>query len=181
MQDYYNFTKSANQISFDPYWHDKSNFVLKSFLGILILALGAVASNLQNLKSGIVLSILISLGLLIHGIYILKVRNKTTFVFDKIENAFFKITPFGKRKITSLDNIIDIITKSGSSNFSYILTVQNNNSIKKIYLTATIKNESQSNPEVRYLEMQIIPQLESFLNLNKEVLILFDPENCSPI
>ncbi len=181
MQDYYNFTKSAEQISFDPYWYGKSNFLLKSFLGISVLALGIAASILYNLQGGVILSIFTNAVIIIHTIYIVQIKNKTTFIFDKIDNAFFEVTPFGKRKIASLDQIINIITKSGSNNFNYILTLKNKNAVKKIYLTASIKDENQNNPEIRFFELQIIPQLESFLNLSREVLIFLDSEDCSSI
>ncbi|MCP2028817.1 hypothetical protein L1276_003988 [Flavobacterium sp. HSC-32F16] len=181
MQHYYNFTASENQISFDPYWYDKSNLFLNFFLGIIILVLGIAASHINDFKIGFLLSILVSAILFLNGIYRWKIKNKTIFLFDKTDDAFYKITPLGKKKIINLSNITGIISKSGSWNFNYILTAQNKTSIKKLYLTNDIKNENQSNPEIRFLEMEIIPKLESFFNLNNEAIIVFDTENCSPI
>lgn len=176
MQHYYNFTVSKKQISFDPYWYDNSSMLLHSFLGITLLTLGIIVSHLNDLKSVMVLSIIISTALFFRGIYEWKIKNKTTFIFDKNDDAFYKITPLSKKKITALSDILNIKTKSGSRNFYYILTLQNKASFKNIPLTNTIKNDNQNNPEVRFLEMEIIPQLESFLNLKKEGFTVFDSE-----
>ncbi|MEZ0182510.1 hypothetical protein AB9T89_09705 [Flavobacterium oncorhynchi] len=183
MQHYYNFTVSENQISYDPYWYDNSNLLLHSFLGIIILIPAIITSYLDTLKCGLIFSILIiaamfilSTAVFIRGIYIWKIKNKTTFIFDKNNGAFYKITPFSKKKIIALSDILSIVTKSDSRNFNYILKVQNKASAKNIYLTSDIKNENQNNPEIRFLEMEIIPQLESFLNLKKEGFTVFDSE-----
>ncbi|MCD9577270.1 hypothetical protein [Flavobacterium soyae] len=181
MQNYYNFTVSASQISYNPYWYEKSNIILKSVLGILVLTAGFALSHLHNFKIGFILSILISAVLVFNGIYKFRIKNKTTFIFDKTDGAFYKITQLGKKKIISLNNVSDIISKSRSMNYHYSLLSVDNTRIKKIKLTADIKNENRTNPEVRFLEMEIIPQLESFLNLDNKTAIVFDDKYCSSI
>ncbi len=180
MQNYYNFTVSANQISYNPYWYQKSNIILKCISGILVLTSGSVLSHLSDFKIGFVFSVLLSATLVLNGIYKFKIKSKTTFIFDKTDNAFYKITRLGKKKITSLNNVSDIISKSSAMNYHYILMYTKNNRFKKIKLTSNIKNDNQTNPEVRFLEMEIIPQLESFLNLNSKVIV-FDSKYCSSI
>lgn len=180
MQNYYNFTVSASQMSYSPYWYVKSNIILKCISGILVLASGFVLSHLSDFKIGFIISILISAVLIFNGIYKFMIKNKTTFIFDKTENALYKITLWGKKKVASLNNVIDIVSKSRSMSYHYVLTSKDNTKIKKIKLTASIKNENKSNPEVRFLEMEIIPQLESFLNLNSKVIV-FDAKYCSTI
>lgn len=179
MLHYYNFTVSENQISFDPYWHNKSNFLIDFILGIIVLIPGISVFHINNFKIGLILSLILSAMMFLNGIYKWRIKDKTTFLFDKTDNAFYNIDPLGKRKIIELSNLLEIITKSGSRNFNYILIGKKNNVVKRIYLTNNIKNESQTNPEVRFLEMEIIPQLESFLNLKKEALITFDSEASS--
>lgn len=181
MQDYYNFTVSEGQISFDPYWYDKSNLFLNLILGTIILAAGIFTSHLDNHKSVLILSILLSAAIFLNGIYRWKIKNKTTFVFDRTNNALYKITFLGKKKITALSSITGITSKSGLWYFNYILIAENKTSTQKIYLTNDIKNENQSNPEIRFLEMEIIPKIEYFLNLNKEAVIVFNTKNCSSI
>ncbi|WP_291143095.1 hypothetical protein [Flavobacterium sp. UBA7680] len=180
MQNYYNFTVSDNQMSYNPYWYVKSNIILKCISGILVLVSGSVLSHLSDFKIGFIFSILISAVLIFNGIYKFVIKNKTTFIFDKTENALYKITLWGKKKMISLNNVIDIVSKSGSMSYHYVLTSKENKKIKKIKLTSSIKNENKSNPEVRFLEMEIIPQLESFLNLNSKV-IFFESKYCSTI
>lgn len=176
MQHYYNFKVSKNQISFEPYWHHKSYLLLNFILGIIVLVIGITITYLINLKGGLIFSILISTAIFLNSIYRGTIQNKTILLFDKTENAFYKITPLAKKKISVLNSILGITTKSGSFHFNYILILKNKTSIKKIHLTDDIKIENQNNPEVRFLEMEIIPQLESFLNLKKEALIIFDSE-----
>ena len=142
---------------------------------------GIFASHINNFKSGLIFSIIISLFTIINGIYKWKVKDKTTFLFDKTDDAFYKIDPLGKRKIIELSSLLEIVTKSGSLNFNYILIGKKKNLTKRIYLTNNIKNENQTNPEIRFLEMELIPKLESFLDLKKEAKIIFDSEECSPI
>ncbi|MDR6763895.1 hypothetical protein J2Y38_004119 [Flavobacterium sp. 2755] len=180
MQNYYNFTVSASQISYNPYWYVKSNIILKCISGILVLASGFVLSHLSDFNIGFIISILISAVLIFNGIYKFMIKNKTTFIFDKTDNALYKITLWGNKKVTSLNNVIDIISKSRAMSYHYVLTSKDSTKIKKIKLTASIKNENKSNPEVRFLEMEIIPQLESFLNLNSKVIV-FDSKYCSTI
>ncbi|MFD2941316.1 hypothetical protein [Flavobacterium notoginsengisoli] len=178
MQHYYNFTASETQISYDPYWYEQSNIILNATIGIFILVLGF---SFSDFKEGIFISLILSVSIIFNTYYISNIKNKTRFIFDKTEDAFYKTTPFGKKKIIKLSNATDISTKSGSNSFTYILHFKKNTIIRTIRLTASIKNKNQSNPEVRFLEMEIIPQLESFLNLNKKKLLFFDSETCSSI
>lgn len=176
MQYYYNFTVSKNQISFDPYWYRKSNLLQNFILGVIILALGVSSSHLIELRGGLFISFLITTFIFLNGIYRWKIKNKTTLLFDKTDGALYRITPLEKKKIIAFNSILSITTKSRSLHFNYILTVKNKTLIKNIYLTDDIKVENQNNPEVRFLEMEIIPQLESFLNLKKEGFTVVDSE-----
>ncbi|SFD11142.1 hypothetical protein [Flavobacterium phragmitis] len=181
MPHYYNFTASANHISYDPYWYVKLNLPLNSFLVICFLTLGLIYFYAYDSKNGIMIAILVSIIFLLNCIYRLKIKHRTTFLFDKIDNKFYKITPFGKKEIAALNTILNITTKSGAHTYCYILTSKTGSSIKRYYLTNNIRNENQNNPEVRFLEMEIIPQLELFLNLDKELLIALDSKDISSI
>ncbi|WP_289665347.1 hypothetical protein [Flavobacterium panacagri] len=181
MQHYYNFTVSANQISYNPYWYVKLNLPLNFFLVICFLALGVIYYYLNDSKNGIVIAILVSIFFSLSYIYRLKIKHSTTFLFDKTENKFYKITPFEKKEITTLDAILNITTKSKMDSFCYILTIKTGSTTKNNKLTNQIRNENQNNPEVRFLEMEIIPQLELFLNFKKEILIAADSKHNSNI
>lgn len=178
MQQYYNFMVSSTEISYDPYWYERPNIILNTVIVTLILVFGFWISPF---KGAIYISVILSSLIFINTYYLSKIKNRTRFIFDKTEDVFYKSTPFGKKKIIKLGCVWDISTKSGSNSFSYILHSKKNSNIKKIPLTANIKNKNQNNPEVRFLEMEIIPQLESFLNLDKKTLLFFNSENCSPI
>lgn len=181
MQTYYNFTISQNEISFDPYWYNNANIIRNSIFVILLLALGTVLLLYNNSPLGLSFSILVSLFLLAKSLYTRLIRNKTTYLFDKRTDAFYKITPFGKGKISTLSSILDVTSKSSSNSFSFQLIVKGNTSPKSIPLTSIIKSASLDNPEVRFLQMEIIPQLELFLTTKRNTIHFFDSENCSSI
>lgn len=178
MQQYYNFTVSDTEISYDPYWYERPNIILNVSIGTFILVLGFL---ILSFKEAIYISVILISLLFINIYYFSKIKNRTRFVFNKTEDMFYKTTPFGKKKMIRLSAISDISTKSKLKSFYYILYSKNNDVIKKIRLTANIKNKNQNNPEVRFLEMEIIPKLESFLDLDKKTLLFFNSEYCAPI
>lgn len=181
MPNYYNFTVSTNHISYDPFWYVKLNLLSNSILIICFLTFGLIYFYVYESKNGIVVALFVSIIFLVSSIYRLKIKHKTTFLFDKIDNKFYKITPLGKKEIAALNTIFNITTKSKSRTFCYVLTSKTDSTITRNYLTDNIKNENQNNPEVRFLEMEIMPQLELFLNLNKEILIATDSKYGSSI
>ena len=167
MTEYYNFKVSEFEISYDPYWYDKSNILLYSFLAILILVLGITISALAIFKPAIFIAVPLSCFLVGSSTYRLLVKNKTQHVFDKKNDALYAITPLGKRKLITLSTIIDLIPISGNSNYRYVLTKIKKGRTKNIPITTLIIDKDQNNPEVRFLEMEIIPQITAFLNIDR--------------
>ena len=133
------------------------------------------------MKTKLFLSILTSFFLIANSLYRLLIRNKTTLIFDKISSSFYKITPIGKKDITALNTIRNVISKSRSHSFGYFLAVKTRKSEKIIAISSSIKSSNQYNPEVRFFQMEIIPQIESFLEIDKNTMMLFDSEECVSI
>ncbi len=179
IQTYYNFTISENEISFDPYWYSKSNGVVNSILGILALVSGFLVLEFTNSRMGLFAALITCFILLSNTLYLLLIRNKTSLKFDKSRDSFYKITPISKKKICKLSFIFAIDSKSKSDTFYYQLTAQKRNSVKNFRFTAVIKSTDGDNPEIRFLQMEIIPQLELFLKINKKTNHLFGFEETS--
>ncbi|WPO76876.1 hypothetical protein [Flavobacterium sp. KACC 22761] len=180
MLAYYNTQILENEISYQPYWYEKSNFIIDLVLAVSIIIIGGIVSNTTTFKNGLIIALLVSTYFFLTGFYKLLIQNKTTLIFDKTNDALYKITPLRKTKIGSLSKAIDITSKAGSAYYSYFLNIKIKNKTKKIRLTTKIKNKKQNNPEVRFLEIRLIPELELFLNLNKNKTV-FDLNNCSSI
>jgi hypothetical protein len=181
LNSYYNFKATENKISYDPYWYAQSYILTSSVLAIIILTVGIILMIYNNHLMGLFLSVLTSFFLIANSLYRLLIRNKTTLIFDKKSNSFYTITPLGTKNITALNTVQNVISKSRPHSFGYFLAVKNRKFEKKIAISSSIKSSNQDNPEVRFLEMEIIPQIESLLNLDRKVLIFFDPESCSSI
>lgn len=179
MQHYYNFTISENEMSYEPYWYKKSNIMVSSMLGITIL--GIISLEQNHLSITLPIAFVLLFSLIINCVYSSLILNKTTFLFDKNNDALYRITPLGKKKITSLSEILNVFSKSRSNSFHYILTAKEQKTIKIIQLTQRIKYSDIDNPEVRYLQMVIFPHLELFLDLNNENTIVFNSEDYSLI
>ena len=109
--------------------------------------------------------------LISNSLYLFLIRNKTTIKFDKKIDSFYKITPIAKKKICNLSSILAISSKSKSNSFYYQLTIKNGKSNRYLRFTSVIKSGHGNNPEIRFLQMEIIPQLELFLNTNKNKTI----------
>jgi MFS superfamily sulfate permease-like transporter len=166
MTEYYNFKVSEFEISYEPYWYDKSNILLYSFLGIIILALGIIISVTTIFKAGIFIAVPLSCILFCNSTYRLLVKNKTQLIFDKQNDALYAITPLGKRKLVSLSTIINLTAISGSTTYCYVITKIKKGRIKNIPITTLIIDKDQNNPEIRFLEIEMIPQITAFLNIN---------------
>ncbi|MFD1604190.1 hypothetical protein ACFSJW_08195 [Flavobacterium artemisiae] len=181
LNSYYNFTATGNKISYDPYWYAQSYIFASSVLGIMILTVGIILIIYNNHLMGLFFSVLTSVLLVANSLYRLLIRNKTTLIFDKKNNSFYKITPLGKKDITALNSVQNVISKSRSHSFGYFLTVKTRKSEKIIAISSSIKSSNQDNPEVRFFQMEIIPQIESFLQIDKNTMMLFDSEECVSI
>ncbi|MDP5200899.1 hypothetical protein [Flavobacterium sp. DG2-3] len=179
IQTYYNFTISENEISFDPYWYSKSNSIINSILGILVLAIGILLLEFTNSTIGLYTAFVIIFLLISNSLYLFLIRNKTTIKFDKKIDSFYKITPIAKKKICNLSSILAISSKSKSNSFYYQLTIKNGKSNRYLRFTSVIKSGHGNNPEIRFLQMEIIPQLELFLNTNKNKDQLYGFEDAS--
>ena len=173
MTEYYNFKVSESEISYDPYWYDKSNILLYFFLAIIILALGITMSVATIFKPGIFIALPLSCILFVKSTYRLFIKNKTQLIFDKQNDALYAVNPLGKRKLATLSTILQLIAISGNTNYCYILTKIKNGRTKNIPITTSIIDKNQSNPEVRFLEMEMIPKITAFLNLNTTSLPRF--------
>ncbi|MBE8725835.1 hypothetical protein [Flavobacterium hungaricum] len=181
MENYYNFKISENEISYDPYWYENSNLLISFTIGIIIIAGGIILLEQNHLQIVLPIASAILFFVILSSLYHLLIRSKTTLVFDKNKGILFKITPLGKKKITLLNNVMDVVSKSSSNSFNYILTVQKRNSVVAIKLTPRIRYKEQDNPEVRFLQMEILPQLELFLGLNKKITAVFDSEETTSL
>jgi hypothetical protein len=179
MQEYYNFKVTDLEISYEPYWYHKSNIMLRIILGLIIIITGLLLSHFNICKEALLIGSFFSFIPIIIGLYTFYITSKTTLIFNKTDNSLYKITPLGKKKIGILNKTEKIITKSKRNSFQYILINKKNKSLKQIPVTARIKNKNQNSPEVRFLEMEIIPVLKMFLELNSE--FQFSKEDCSPI
>lgn len=181
LKNYYNFTATESEISYDPYWYAQSYIIASSVLAIIILTGGIILMIYNDHLIGLLLAIFTSISLVLNSLYRLLIRNKTTLVFDKKSNSFYKITPFGRKNITALSTIQNVISKCSSHSFRYLLTVKSPKSIKTIAISSSIKSSNLDNPEIRFFQMEIIPQIESFLHIDKNTLLLFDSEECASI
>ena len=166
MTEYYNFKVSEFEISYEPYWYDKSNILLHFFLGIIILMVGITISVEAIFRPGVFLAVPLSCILCCNSTYKLLVKNKTQLIFDKQNDVLYALTPLSKRKLTALSNINDLIAISGSNTYCYVVTNRKKGRIKKIPITTLLIDKNQSNPEVRFLEMEMIPRIAAFLNIN---------------
>ena len=179
IQNYYNFKVTDLEISYEPYCYHKPNIILRFILGVVIVITSFLLSHFNICKEALHIGFLIACLLFITGLYAFYITNKTTLFFTKTDDALYKSTPLGKKKIGVLHNSENIITKSKRTSFKYVLLSKKKKSAKEIPVTAPIQNKKQNSPEVRFLEMEIIPLLKTFLELNTE--FQFSKEDCSPI
>lgn len=179
MNEYYNFTASEFEISYSPYYYEKRESIISSVAGAVILITAIILLISKTSKIGFLAGTLIGIAVLVNGLYRHKILNRTILSFDKTTNALYSITPLGKKIIQSLDCISNIIISQKHSNYRYSIVYTKRKRSKNFEITSIITTGSQSNPEVRFLEMEIIPKLQLFLNLNTD--INFSTEECSPI
>jgi len=165
MTEYYNFKVSEFEISYDPYWYEKSNILLYFLLAIIILALG-ITMPAAVFKPGVFIALPLSCILFVKSTYRVLVKNKTRLIFDKQNDALYAVNPLGKRKLLALSTIIELISISENTNYCYVLTKIKNGRIKNIPITTSIIDKNQNNPEVRFLEMEMIPIITAFLNIS---------------
>jgi hypothetical protein len=166
MSNYFNFKKTEHSISFEPYLYDSLNGKGPLFIGIAVLITGIVVSVFSIWKDGIYLGMFFSSVLFIVGLYRLLIQNKTVLEFDKLTDSLYKTNPLGKKKKIALSNIYDIITVSEYSSYTYDITFKDKPSAKSIEITACISESMLTNPEIVFLESELLPMLFSFLQLD---------------
>jgi hypothetical protein len=169
MDEYYNFKVSEHEISFEPYWYHKSNILIHFSLGIIILGAAVILFTTGIFKKGLLIGVFVSALLFLNGLYRSRIKNKTTLIFDKKDDALYKITPTGKKKLLALHKIYCITAISENRYYYYTVIHKKKSSVKRIPITPFIQSKNQSNPEIRFLEMEIIPQIELFLNFGRTI------------
>lgn len=167
MNEYYNFEISEHEISYEPYWYDKSKIVLFFILGTVVLIVASILYQLNIFEESLLIGSFLSIILFGTGIYRWFIKNKTILVFNKIENNLYQINPLRKKRLIELHNAQSITTVS--KHFNYYYTLSKKNSSKKIVISPAISHKKKNNPEIRFLEMEIIPKIESFLQLQKDI------------
>nr|WP_294779657.1 hypothetical protein [uncultured Flavobacterium sp.] len=163
MSNFYNFKKSEQKISYEPYLYNKSN-TYGYFIFGAIIAIADIVLHILNLFS-------MGLGLFVGafsislGIYKLFITDKTLLIFDKSDDSLIKVTPLGRKKLIDLSNIYSIITVSENMCYTYELTNKRNASKKSIPISNFVTRKNQDQQNIMFLETEIIPSLELFLNL----------------
>jgi len=167
MKNYYNFQESEYEISYEPYLYDKGDTLTYIILGIALIIGGFILAVLKIYEEAVFVGYIIGGLLLIMGLYRWFVKSKTRLVFDKQNDAVFKISPMGKTKLIALSNVYNIITVSENMSFSYELTSRSKPSAKSIPITSFITGRRQKRPEIIFLEDTIIPAVREMIHLSK--------------
>ncbi len=163
MPAYYNFKNSEHQISYSPYLYNKKDTALYFIIGIaaIVFDISSIIFHFFEVGFGFFAGIVLILA----GLHKVLFKSKIILIFNKPENALYKITPLGKKKLTELSNIYSIIIVSENMSYSYEVTNKENPSKKSIPITDFITNKTKNYPNVAFLETQIIPHIESLVNL----------------
>jgi hypothetical protein len=165
MSNYFNYKKTEHSISYEPYLYDSLNGKGPLFIGFACLVIGIIVSSFSIWKDGIYLGLFFGSIFILTGLYRLLILHKTVLEFNTLTDGLYKTTPLGEKKLIALSNIYDIITASEYSSYTYDVTFKDKPGAKSIEITACIGESSLSNPEIVFLQNEIIPSLIHFLQL----------------
>ena len=164
MDSYYNFRQTENEISYEPYLYDSNDTLAYIFLGVALMIAGFILTGFKILNEAVYVGLIFGGILLIAGLYRRLIKNKAKLVFDKPDDAVFKISPTGRKKLIALSNVYEIITVSENMSYDYELTNKDKPSAKNIPITSFITERRRKRPETGFLEGTIIPAVESMIH-----------------
>jgi hypothetical protein len=166
MNNYYNFQQSEYEISYEPYLYDRGDTLAYFIIAAILMIGGFVAQQFFSLQDATVIGSLLGLIPLSIGSYRLLLKNKIKLLFDKRDDALYKISPLGKKKLIAISNIYDITVWNEDMSFGYALTHKDKPGAKHIEITSFITKGRQKKEEVIFLEATIIPAVETMIFSN---------------
>lgn len=134
-------------------------------IGAIAIVGGFVLTKMNIFSDGIIVGSMLGCILLLNGLYRLLVTGKSKLIFSKTDDALYRVSLMGRKKLIALSNIYDIITVSENMSHTYQVTNGKQPSANGIPITSFITNKLSDTPRGAFLKEQILPMLHSFLAL----------------